>query len=342
LLALGADQVVARRRVRVRDDDPHNDERITAAATIDTRLNGDHPRAAERTIGDIVFSCRGLSKRYAAVRAVRDVGFDVRRGEIVCLLGDNGAGKSTVIKMITGVVRPDEGAFLLRGRPIEIGSPADARQAGIETVFQDLALCPNLGAALNLVIGAEPSKGRLGALALLDFKGAEREAKTRLGRLGIELESYFRPVGSLSGGQRQSVAIARVADDDVVLAILDEPTAALGVTQARRTVNLIRNLAAHGVGVVLITHDVDTVMAVADRIVALHLGNVLYEGPIEDVTLSDLIHLMAGIRPHTAETSSANPRLPGSDTLHGLLDTGADAVGDYAATRHTGHARSGP
>jgi ribose/xylose/arabinose/galactoside ABC-type transport system permease subunit/ABC-type branched-subunit amino acid transport system ATPase component len=305
LLALGADQVVARRRVRVRDDETHTEESRLEEAGIDTRFNGVHPRTDDRQIGEVVFSCSQLSKRYEGVRAVRGVGFDVRRGEIVCLLGDNGAGKSTVIKMITGVVRPDEGAFRLHGEPFEIGNPADARRAGIETVYQDLALCPNLGAALNLVVGAEPRRGRLGQLSLLDFDGFEEAAKKRLGRLGIELEDYFRPVGSLSGGQRQSVAIARVAHDNVALAILDEPTAALGVTQSRRTIDLIQNLAAHGVGVVLITHDVDTVMAVADRIVVLHLGQVLYEGTIETVTLSDLIHLMAGIRPHTSATPPA-------------------------------------
>jgi ABC-type sugar transport system ATPase subunit len=202
--------------------------------------------------------------------------------------------------MITGVVRPDEGALTLRGRPLEVSSPADAREAGIETVYQDLALCPNLGAALNLVIGAEPKKGRLGPLSLLDFKRAQALARERLRRLGITLESYFRPVGSLSGGQRQSVAIARVADDDVTLAILDEPTAALGVTQSRRTVELVRNLARHGVGVILITHDVETVVAVADRIVVLHLGSVLYDGSIEGVDEADLIHLMAGFQPRKA------------------------------------------
>jgi ribose/xylose/arabinose/galactoside ABC-type transport system permease subunit/ABC-type branched-subunit amino acid transport system ATPase component len=294
LLALGADQVAARRRMRVRDGDAPEEAREALAES--PPIRGDSG-AEERRIGEVVFSCSGLSKRYGALRAVRDVGFSVRKGEIVCLLGDNGAGKSTVIKMITGVVRPDEGALVLRGVPVDIGNPAEARRAGIETVYQDLALCPNLGAALNLVIGAEPKRGRLGQLSLLDFKRAEQRARQRLSRLGIALEDYFRPVGSLSGGQRQSVAIARVADDDVALAILDEPTAALGVTQSGRTVELIRNLARHDVGVVLITHDVETVMALADRIVVLHLGNVLYEGPIEHVDQSDLIHLMAGFRP---------------------------------------------
>jgi ribose/xylose/arabinose/galactoside ABC-type transport system permease subunit/ABC-type branched-subunit amino acid transport system ATPase component len=311
LLALGADQVAARRRMRVRGEEaPRDDRAAEAAPPIEARLDGGNAQSGsgERSFGDVVFSCSGLSKRYGALQAVRDVGFDVRRGEIVCLLGDNGAGKSSVIKMITGVVRPDAGALTLHGEPLEISSPTDARKAGIETVYQDLALCPNLGASLNLVVGAEPRRGRLGPFSLLDFKRAEAEAMARLGRLGIKLENYFRPVGSLSGGQRQSVAIARVADDDVALAILDEPTAALGVTQSHRTVGLIRNLATHGVGVILITHDVETVMAVADRIVVLHLGNVLFDGPIDEVDQSDLIHLMAGFRPRRDERRSIEQR----------------------------------
>jgi ribose/xylose/arabinose/galactoside ABC-type transport system permease subunit/ABC-type branched-subunit amino acid transport system ATPase component len=307
LLALGADQIAARRRARARGQAAPR-ERAVDAPQAEARAEAADERTRAARVGDVVFSCSGLSKRYGALQAVRDVGFDVRRGEIVCLLGDNGAGKSSVIKMITGVVRPDAGALTLRGKPIDVSSPTEARRAGIETVYQDLALCPNLGAALNLVLGAEPRKGRLGPLSLLDFKRAEAEARARLGRLGIELESYFRPVGSLSGGQRQSVAIARVADDDVALAILDEPTAALGVTQSHRTLELIRNLAGHGVGVVLITHDVETVLAVADRIVVLHLGSVLADGSINDVDQSDLIHLMAGFRPQRDEAAAPATR----------------------------------
>jgi ribose/xylose/arabinose/galactoside ABC-type transport system permease subunit/ABC-type branched-subunit amino acid transport system ATPase component len=297
LLALSADQLAARRRERARGVPSPGEERggNQAAALAPPAMERTQP--SDREIGEVVFACSGLAKRYGAVQAVREVGFDVRKGEIVCLLGDNGAGKSTVIKMITGVVRPDAGTVSLRGAPLEIASPMDARRAGIETVYQDLALAPNLGAALNLVLGAEPRKGRVGALSLLDFSRAQDEARARLRRLGITLESYYRPVGSLSGGQRQSVAIARVADDDVALAILDEPTAALGVTQSHRTVDLVRNLAAHGVGVILITHDVETVMAVADRIVVLHLGRVLADATIDAVDQSDLIHLMAGIPP---------------------------------------------
>jgi ribose/xylose/arabinose/galactoside ABC-type transport system permease subunit/ABC-type branched-subunit amino acid transport system ATPase component len=309
LLALGADQVTVRRRVRV-SDEPAGTKPVGAAETpIEADRAEGRPVGSSFDAGDVVFSCAGLSKRYGAVRAVGDVGFDVRAGEIVCLLGDNGAGKSSVIKMITGVVPADTGTVTLRGEPIQISSPTDARRAGIETVYQDLALCPNLGAALNLVLGDEPRKGiALGPLSLIDFERAEDEARLRLGRLGVRLEDYYRPVGSLSGGQRQSAAIARVADGDVSLAILDEPTAALGVTQSRRTVELIRSLAAHGVGVILITHDVETVLAVADRIVVLHLGDVLYDGDIGSVDQSDLIHLMAGLRPERLATGIARPK----------------------------------
>jgi ribose/xylose/arabinose/galactoside ABC-type transport system permease subunit/ABC-type multidrug transport system ATPase subunit len=308
LMALASDQLAAARRSRratrkAIDEDPrHLQRRAGRDGLTRERL------AAQRPPGDVVFSCAGLSKRYGPVWAVRDVGFSVRAGEVVCLLGDNGAGKSSVIKMITGVVRPDSGELRGANGTLAIHGPQDARRAGIATVYQDLALCPNLGAAINLVLGDEPRRGRLGWLSLFDFKRSEALAEARLARLGVQLESQFRPVGSLSGGQRQSVAIARVVTGDVGLVILDEPTAALGVTQSGNVLKLIRSLADEGAGVVLITHDVETVLRVADRIVVLHLGEVLHDGGLEDLTPSSLIDLMAGfpvVKPAAIERAAA-------------------------------------
>ncbi|MGI9147552.1 MAG: ABC transporter permease subunit [Chloroflexota bacterium] len=244
-----------------------------------------------------IFKCAGLSKSFESARAARDVSFSVSAGEIVCLVGDNGAGKSTVIKMISGVIRPDEGELELGGRRLVASSPADARAAGIETVYQDLALCPNLGAAANLVLGKEPTRTRLGVLSLRDDAKSAEIARRRLLELKIVLPDYHQPVGRLSGGQRQSVAIARVAEEGVAMVVLDEPTAALGVAQTRHVMTLIRTLAARGTAFLMITHDIDTVFAVAHRVVVLRLGQVVFDGPARNVTQPQLVHLMAGIVP---------------------------------------------
>ncbi len=229
--------------------------------------------------------------------AVRDVSFGVSPGEIVCLVGDNGAGKSTVIKMISGVTPADQGSISLAGHRLQLASPGNARAAGIETVYQDLALCPNLGAALNLVLGKEPRTTHWGPFSLRDDDAAEALARARLAELAIVLDDYQQPVGLLSGGQRQSIAIARVAEAGIAAVILDEPTAALGVAQTRNVLTLIRTLADRGSAVLMVTHDIDTVFAVADRVVVLRLGRVVFDGAASAVTQPQLVHLMAGIVP---------------------------------------------
>jgi len=245
----------------------------------------------------VVFRCENLSKSYGAVAAAYKVGFGVAAGQVVCLVGDNGAGKSTVIKMISGAIQPDEGINELNGQVLHLNSPSDARAVGIETVYQDLALCTNLGAAHNMVLGKEPTRTKWGPLSLRNDAASAEIARQRLLELNIALEDYFRPVGSLSGGQRQSVAIARVVTDDVKLVILDEPTAALGVAQTRNVLALIRTLAERGVAVLLITHDIETVFEVSDRIVVLRLGQVVFDGATKSLSQADLVQLMAGIVP---------------------------------------------
>ena len=214
---------------------------------------------------------------------------------MVCLVGDNGAGKSTLIKLLSGVYRPDEGEIRFDGQPVSFGSPADARSSGIETVYQDLAVCPNLGVAHNLILGDEPRRRMWGFLPVRDDRAAVLRTRGRLASLGIELADLNQSVGRLSGGQRQSVSIARAMKEDVKLVILDEPTAALGVTQTRNVLRIVRQAAENGAGVVLISHDIRTVFAVADRVVVLRLGKVVYDGPVADVTHSRLLHLMAGL-----------------------------------------------
>jgi ABC-type sugar transport system ATPase subunit len=199
--------------------------------------------------------------------------------------------------MISGAIQPDRGETELLGKPLRASSPSEVRAAGIETVYQDLALCTNLGAAHNMVLGKEPTRTSWGLFALRDDKKSEAIARRHLLELNIALESYERPVGSLSGGQRQSVAIARAVTEGVNMVILDEPTAALGVAQTKNVLALIRTLAARNVAVLMITHDIETVFAVADRIIVLRLGQVVFDGATSTISQANLVHLMAGIMP---------------------------------------------
>lgn len=250
--------------------------------------------ADARPKGDRVFEIDGAHKAYGPVIALEEGSFSVGRGEIVCLLGDNGAGKSTLVKIISGAIRPDRGRMALEGREVHFLSPQDARAAGLETVYQDLALCPNLSIVHNMMLGREPVRRWLGFIPIRDDRRAARECRERLLALGVTLHDDGVLVRSLSGGQRQSIAIARALGDHVKLICLDEPTAALGVKQTAQVVALVRSIARAGTGVILVTHDMATVRALADRIVVLRLGRVVYDGGIANLTASDLWSLMAG------------------------------------------------
>lgn len=299
LLALAADQYAAVRRERAVTVEPQADKRAALLAEAATKGEAMTPahQAASSAKGQVVFHCEGLSKSYGAVTAAYNVGFAIAAGEVVCLVGDNGAGKSTVIKMISGAIQPDQGAMQLLGKPLQVADPSDARAAGIETVYQDLALCTNLGAAHNMVLGKEPTRTRWGLFSLRDDRRSEAIARQHLLELNIALESYHRPVGSLSGGQRQSVAIARAVTEGVTMVILDEPTAALGVAQTKNVLSLIRTLAARNVAVIMITHDIENVFAVSDRVVVLRLGQVVFDGLTQSISQAELVQLMAGIAP---------------------------------------------
>ncbi len=305
LLALAGDQFAAYRRARAISVEPQADPHAMLETSHQPELAPSPPRAIS-TSGQTVFTCQDLSKSFGSVSAVRGASFSVAAGEIVCLVGDNGAGKSTLIKMISGVLQPDQGAMTLLGRTVQMARPADARAAGIETVYQDLALCPNLGAASNLVLGKEPTRTRWGWLSLRDESASEAIAQARLLELNIALDDYWRPVGLLSGGQRQSVAIARVVQPGVAMVILDEPTAALGVSQTENVLKLIRRLAVRDAAVLMITHDIETVFAVSDRVVVLRLGQVVFDGPTSSVTQPQLVHLMAGIIPPELRASAGS------------------------------------
>ena len=252
----------------------------TATGAVSTRGT----RTRER-----VLTMRGIGKRFGAVKALTDVDFWVNEGEVVALVGDNGAGKSTLVKILAGVHAQDAGTVEFDGEIVEIPTPADAQELGIATVFQDLALCDNLDVVANLWLGRE-----LAASGTLDEVEMEQRTWSLLRELAAKIPSVRVPVASLSGGQRQTVAIARSLVGDPRVVILDEPTAALGVAQTAEVLNLVERLRERGHGVILISHNMADVMAVADRVVVLRLGrnNGVYN--VADVTSETLIAAITG------------------------------------------------
>lgn len=299
LLALGADQfAVYRAEKSVRSEGPKEDTESPGGRTGATMENDEYGIDVARSgkFGETVLECKNLQLRFGNVKALTNGSFKVRAGEVVCLLGDNGAGKSTLIKLISGVYKPDSGQILFHDNPVAFNGPFDARAIGIETVYQDLAVCSNLGVAHNMILGDEPTKRFLGIFKFRDDNLAIKNTVARLNSLGINIKDLNRSVARLSGGQRQSVAIARAMKDNVKLAILDEPTAALGVTQTRNVLRIARQAAENGAAVIVISHDIRTVFAIADRAVVLRLGSVVFDGPTTDLTHTKLLQLMAGIK----------------------------------------------
>ncbi|MEV5986966.1 ATP-binding cassette domain-containing protein [Streptomyces sp. NPDC052051] len=215
---------------------------------------------------DTVLSLRGICKHFGAVAALTDVDLDVAAGEVVAVVGDNGAGKSTLVKVLSGVYTPDAGSIVLRGEPVSLDSPALAHARGIATVFQDLALCENLDVKANLFLGQELRPW------MLDDVAMEKRSWQLLRELSAKIPTLDVPVAALSGGQRQTVAIARSLLSDPQIVLLDEPTAALGVAQTAEVLNLVERLKHKGLGVVMISHNMEDVRAVADRVAVLRLG----------------------------------------------------------------------
>ncbi|MEV4641277.1 ATP-binding cassette domain-containing protein [Actinoplanes sp. NPDC049548] len=214
-----------------------------------------------------MLSAQAISKRYGAVQALDGVHIDLVPGEVVALVGDNGAGKSTLVKVLSGVVTPDDGEITQDGRPVRITTPHEAQRLGISTVHQDLALCENLDVVANLFLGGERQRW-----SVLRHIRMERSARDLLGSLDVRIRDIRVPVAMLSGGQRQSVAIARALVGEPRVVILDEPTAALGVEQTAQVLGLIRRLRDRGLAVLVISHNLADVRAVSDRIVVLRLG----------------------------------------------------------------------
>ena len=240
--------------------------------------------------------CVGITKYYAGVQALDDVSVDFEPGGCVCLVGDNGAGKSTLVKILSGIMSPDIGQVLIDDKPVTLNRHA-ARHHGIEAVYQDLALCDTLGAVANVMLGQEPIRFRLWPLSFIDRRASAETAIRKIREIGIELEDPRTPVRRLSGGQRQAIAIARATVRGHRMVIFDEPTAALGVRQTKTTLELVRRVADQGVAVVMISHSLDDVFAVADRIVALRLGRVMLDVRLSETSREEVIACMTGSPP---------------------------------------------
>jgi simple sugar transport system ATP-binding protein len=246
-------------------------------------------------MNDVLLEARGLAKAFGHVQALDGAHFEARAGEVTALIGDNGAGKSTLVKCLSGTQDPDAGEILLDGRQVRLGSPAAAREAGIETVFQDLALAPDLDAATNLYLGRELVRpGLLGRLGVLDRPRMRREAAGSFNELGGTLTDVTVPIAALSGGQRQAVAVARAVAWATRLVFMDEPTAALGVVQRERVLDSVRRIRDRGIAVVLISHNMPEVLAVADRVEVLRLGRRVARYETADTTLEELVGAMTG------------------------------------------------
>jgi fructose transport system ATP-binding protein len=243
-----------------------------------------------------LLAAHGLVKRYGQVTALAGADFDVRPGEITAIIGDNGAGKSTLIKALSGAIQPEEGEIRLDGEPVHFRSPRDARRAGIETVYQDLAVAPALDIASNIFLGREQRRrGLLGrVLRMLDKRAMRREATRNFAELEIGVRSIGQAVETLSGGQRQGVAVARAATWARRLVIMDEPTAALGVKETRQVLDLIRRVRERGLPVILISHDMPHVFELADRIHIMRLGRRVAVVTPQTHTMAEAVAIMTG------------------------------------------------
>ena len=253
--------------------------------------------------GTPTLELRGVNKSFGAVQVLHDIDLAVHAGEVTALVGDNGAGKSTIIKCIAGIHHVDSGDFLFEGRPVTVHGPRDASALGIEIVYQDLALCDNLDVVQNMFLGREQRT----SIVLDEASMEERAAKTLKSLSVRTLRSTRQLVASLSGGQRQTVAIAKAVLWNSKVVILDEPTAALGVAQTRQVLDLVRRLADQGLAVVLISHNLVDVFEVADRIAALYLGQLAAEVRTKDVRQPQVVELIT-----TGRTDGVESELPTS------------------------------
>ncbi len=242
-----------------------------------------------------ILEAREVRKQYGHVEALTGANFDVQAGEVVALIGDNGAGKSTLVRILSGAETATSGQIFFEGRPVELTSPVDARALGMETVFQDLALAPHLSPAQNMYLGREVMrKGPLGRLGFMDTKTMRAGSRSAFDKLGATVRNLNGPVGSMSGGQRQGIAVARAAAWAQKVVFLDEPTAALGVVQTKNVLDLIRRVSDEGICVVFISHSMPHVMDVADRIQVMWRGRRVATYRKADTSMEQLVAAMTG------------------------------------------------
>ena len=242
-----------------------------------------------------LLSARGLVKHFGHVQALQGADFTAHRGEVVALIGDNGAGKSTLVNVLSGVIAPDAGEIALEGRPVRFSGPMDAQRQGVETVYQDLSLAPDLDAAANLYLGRELFRGGvLRPFKVLDRPAMRLAAVDAFAELGVALKDVTVPVAALSGGQRQSVAVARAVAFARGVIFMDEPTAALGVVQRGRVLETIRRVRDRGISVVLISHNMPEVLSVADRVEVLRLGRRVASFNAAQTSIEELVGAMTG------------------------------------------------
>ena len=259
--------------------------------------------------GEALLSLRNVSKRFGPVQALTRIDFDVPPGKVTALAGDNGAGKSVTIKTIAGLWAPDGGEILWQGKPVHLHGPRDSEALGITTIYQDLALCENLDIVQNMFLGHEALRH-----LLLDEGSMEIKARDTLKELHVTtIRSIRQPVASLSGGQRQSVAVAKAVMSKAKLVILDEPTAALGVAQTGMVLNLIKRLASQGVAVLVVSHNLNDVFEVADRIVILHLGRMVAQGPVSEFDPARVVDFMTTGRSSRTVEHTSVPRSAGQE-----------------------------
>lgn len=249
------------------------------------------------SVPDIVYRAAGLSKHYGAITACESVDIEIRRGEVLAIVGDNGAGKTTLVKMLTGAIRPDSGTLYLADKRIELRSTMDAHQYGIEVVYQELALAPNLDVVSNIFLGREYAR-RISPFPYPHFLQRRRmkeQAREELTRLDVHIPSISGiPVGRMSGGQRQSVAIARSVFWASNILFMDEPTAALGVRESQAVLRLVRRVADRGVSIVMVSHAMPHVIELADRVVVMRHGTKVEDRPARDLTVEGLVRLIVG------------------------------------------------
>jgi simple sugar transport system ATP-binding protein len=269
------------------------------------------------TNGKPLLEVKGISKYFGSVIALKDIDMFVRAGEVTCLLGDNGAGKSTLIKALSGVHKPDEGEYLFKGERMNFSSPRDALERGIATVYQDLAMIPLLSVWRNFFLGSEPTKG-WGPVRRYNVGFAKKTTREELGKMGIDIRDPEQAVGTLSGGERQSVAIARAVYFGAEVLILDEPTAALGVKQAGVVLRYIVQAKQRGIGVIFISHNPHHAFPVGDHFVILRRGQVYGDFAKEELELDQLVKMMAGgeeLENLAHELESAAERDPAAEEL---------------------------